>query len=603
MSFAIAIALITGCQSGERAARRTHHMLVMRDGVELDTWIYYPADPDIHGIVLVRTPYNFHPELAYTTEAPKWITAIQYVRGRFGSGGDFVLMHPPHDPAGPADPKQTDDVTDAYDTVEWLSHLPEGNGKVCMWGVSYLGWTAAQALIAPHPALKCSVAGGTMGDMFVGDDLHHNGALRLSYAFEYSEMLEANKLKDTNHAFDLADTFDWYLRLGALSHAGAIANHDALPTWKAIMEHPDRDAYWHARTLIEQVKAPTVPILHVAGWYDQEDFYGPVTLYRALQDHDPKGISRLIVGPWNHGGWLEKPNGTKLGVIDYGSNTAEHYDEVEEAWFKHWLGDGPLDDHRVEVFETGSNRWRTFSTWPPAKQTRTKLYMRANHALSFDAPTAEEPDDTYLSDPANPVPYRHRPITPTYPKPDWRTWLVEDQRFVDHRPDVLSYQTAVLDHDVTINGDVGVELWAATSGTDSDWIVKVIDVYPDGIDLLAKDDEAPAPNPPVDMRGYQLMIADEIFRGRYRDGFDHSVPTPAGVPQKYTIDLHTASHTFLAGHRIMVQVQSTWFPVYDRNPQTFVPSIYQAKDSDFHTATQRVVHTPAMPSAIVLPGS
>jgi len=572
-------------------------MVTMRDGVELETWIYYPVDPGPHGIVLVRTPYVFQPEKTFTTNTPTWIFAIQYVRGRVGSGGEFVLMHPPHDPA---DPTGTDDVTDAYDTVEWLTHLPEGNGKVCTWGVSYLGWTAAQALIAPHPALQCAVAGGTMGDMFVGDDLHHNGALRLSYAFEYSEMLEADPRKDTNHPFEVADTFEWYLHLGALSHAGAVANHDKLPTWKAIMEHPDRDAYWHARTLTDQLHAPSVPILHVAGWYDQEDFYGPVTLYRELEPRDPKGISRLIVGPWNHGGWLGK-DGSKLGAIEYGSATAQHYKDAENAWLKHWLGDGPLDDHRVEVFETGSNRWRTFATWPPANQARKKLYMRADHALSFEAPATNEPDDRYISDPANPVPYRHRPITPTYPKPDWRTWLVEDQRFVDHRPDVLSYRTAVLDRDVTINGDVGVELWAATSGTDSDWIVKVIDVYPDGVDPTIKDDEPAPENAPFDMRGYELMIADEIFRGRYREGFDHSVPTPADVPQKYVIDLHTASHTFQAGHRIMVQVQSTWFPVYDRNPQTFVPSIYQAKDSDFHMATQRVLHTPAMPSAIVLP--
>jgi hypothetical protein len=563
----------------------TQVQIPMRDGVKLAAQIFAPRGDAPHGIVLDRSPYKpWDPK--FITRLNDRIIVNESLRGRFKSGGTFVMIRPPADGAN-----AVDETTDAEDTIAWLvANVPHNNGHVVAFGQSYDGWTAMMASRVKHPALTCVVEMAAVGDMWLGDDFHHHGAFRLSYGFEYATMEETDKDKDTNFAFDLGDTYDWYLRLGALSHADERYLHGKLPTWESFIAHPDRDAFWQRQAVTSFVHEARVPTLHVAGWWDQEDPYGPIAIYRELAAHDPRGLNHLVVGPWNHGGWWDND---PFGPFTFpGASFAMFRAAFLEPFETRCLDGAPVDMPAVSAYETGTNRWRTYDRWPPDVPER-RLYLRANRTLSFEPPTTDEPADTYVSDPANPVPYRHRPISPTYPDAGWANWLVEDQRFVDHRPDVLTFETAPLDRAVAISGEVGVELWAATTGTDSDWIVKLIDVLPEG---AAPDPDAGVP----DQRGYELMISEDILRGRYRDDWEHASAIPANQPVRYHIDLHTRAHAFLPGHRIMVQIQSTWFPLYDRNPQQFVPSIYTAKDSDYVAATQSILHTAAMPSAIVI---
>lgn len=584
---------------------RIEAMVTMRDGVRLETVVLVPKH---HArplpILFRRSPYGVPPRgeepSGWCSRLPceGYIYAYQNIRGRFGSEGTFEMVRPVADHH---DPKAIDESTDAYDSVEWLVHqVPGSTGGVCMRGVSYDGWTAAMALVDPHPALKCVTEQASPSDMFLNDDFHHNGAFRLSYGFEYAVSLETSKDALTPSPFDMADTYDWYLKLGALSHADERHLHGKIPTWENFVAHPNRDAFWEARAIGRSLAHTPVPNLNVMGWWDQEDMVGPLDIYTRLEKTDEAHTNFLLAGPWNHGGWSH--TAATLGAVDLGSDTSVFFHEAQSKWFAHWLKGAPLDLHEVTAFETGANAWRSYDHWPPAGATETRLYLHAGGRASFEPPTESgEAFDDYVSDPAAPVPYRHRPISPTYPGPEWPLWLVEDQRFVDHRPDVLSWQTEPLDHDVVIAGDVLADLRASTTGTDADWVVKLIDVYPDG--PAPKKDEAAesAPKPTPDMRGYELMIASEILRARFREGFDHAVAVPAGAVVRYPIDLHARAHAFQKGHRIMVQVQSTWFPVYDRNPQHFVENIFQARDEDYVAATQRVYRSREAPSSIVLP--
>jgi putative CocE/NonD family hydrolase len=437
--------------------------------------------------------------------------------------------------------------------------------------------------------------------MFANDDFHHNGAFRLSYGFEYAWELETARGSNADFPFGTADTYDWYLQLGALSHADERWFHGKVPTWTDFVQHPNRDAFWEKRAVGTYLDHPvTVPNLHVAGWWDQEDFVGPVDIYSRIERFDAQAHANyLVVGPWNHGGWGR--DGSHLGPIDFGADrSAEFRAGAQRKWFAHWLHGAPLDQPEAQVFETGSNRWRSFDSWPPKSGTTARrLYLRAGGRLSFDPPgDAEGAFDEYVSDPASPVPYRRRPIGPTYQWPEqWPAWLVQDQRFVDHRPDVLTWSTDVLDHDVVIAGDVVADLFASTSGTDADWVVKLIDVLPDGPPPPAKERDGGAP----DLRGYELMIADDVLRARFRKSLARPEPVPAGEVVEYAIDLHTNAHAFLAGHRIMVQVQSSWFPLIDRNPQRYVENVFLARDEDYKKATQRVHRSRMAPSALVLP--
>ena len=575
------------------AAEFREVMIPMRDGAKLQTVIVTPkGSKEPLPFLIDRTPYGVPARESVEKGLPaaqRWrfenyIIVAQNIRGRFKSEGQFVMGRPPHDPK---DPKGVDETTDAWDTVDWLvKNVPNNNGRAGIAGTSYDGWTAVMAALDPHPALKAAIEQASPADQFLGDDFHHNGAFRLSYGFEYSALLETTAGENYHFQFDRGDTYDWYLALGPLFNANERYFRGKLPTWNDFTHHHAYDAFWQRLAFAPYLDAVKLPMIHVAGWWDQEDFYGPQEIYARLERHDSRNQNYFVAGPWNHGGWNR--DGHKLGAIDFGSDTSQHYREtIFQPWFDYWLrGKGELHLAEATVFETGTNRWMEHAAWPPKSGTVSKnLYLRDDRVLSFSAPAAAGFDE-YISDPANPVPYRPRPISPTYPGPEWPVWLVQDQRFVDHRPDVLSWQTEPLGEDVRVAGDIGAQIWASTSGTDSDWVVKLIDVYPDG----AKE-----------LPGFQLIIADEILRARFRNSFEKPEPVPAGKPVKYGIDLHTNAHAFLKGHRIMVQVQSTWFPVYDRNPQKFVPNIFEARASDYVKATQRIYRGPQTASAVVLP--
>jgi putative CocE/NonD family hydrolase len=472
--------------------------------------------------------------------------------------------------------------------------VPNNNGRVGMLGVSYDGWLVVQALMDPHPAFKAASPQASPADMWMGDDFHHQGAFRLSYGFEYAYEMEHAVDFSAVFPFDRADTYSWYLNLGPLSRVKDEIFKGKIPTWNDYVAHPDYDEFWQKQAAVPYLNHPvTVPTLNVAGWWDQEDFYGPVTIYREMEKHDPNNLNFLVVGPWNHGGW--SGTGKTLGAIDFGSNTADWYRaEVQRPFFACHLKGAANGCRPAEatLFRGGENKWVTSAQFPRKEGvTPTPMFTDASGRLMFQAPLGRylrDAADSFVSDPANPIPYRKRPIQPTYgPGSTWRTWLVEDQRFVEHRPDVLSWQTDVLDKPVTISGEISATLFASTTGSDADWIVKLIDVYPDSLG-------------PV-MGGYELMVANDVLRGRYRDSFSKPRALVPGKVEKFTVDMHTQEYTFQRGHRIMVQVQSTWFPIIDRNPQRFVPNIFMANAGDFRKATHVIYRSARYPTHLTLP--
>jgi putative CocE/NonD family hydrolase len=428
--------------------------------------------------------------------------------------------------------------------------------------------------------------------MFLGDDFHHNGAFRLSYGFEYSFMEEASKT-DSLFPFDMPDTYDWYLKLGPLSNVNKKYFFGKLPSWNDFTQHPNNDEFWQKQALAYRLDSPRVPVLNVAGWWDQEDFYGHVKAYETWEKLDRDHKNYLVIGPWNHGGWAGG-DGKKLGKINFESPASASFrKDMQAPWFAYYLK-GKGDGHFAEAttFQTGSNIWKSYTSWPPKEATQKNLYFRDAGKLSFEKPVSAEPNqfDSYVSDPGNPVPYRTRPIEETYGRGSrWYTWLTEDQRFVSKRPDVLSWETDSLTEELTVSGFITAKLFAASTGTDADWIVKLIDVYPD-----------PYPKEPA-MAGYQLMVSNDVFRGRFRKSFEQPEPLSPGKAEEYSIDLHSLDHVFKKGHKIMVQVQSTWFPIIDRNPQHFVPNIFEASENDFQVATQEIFRSALLPSHIELP--
>jgi putative CocE/NonD family hydrolase len=574
-------------------------MIPMRDGVKLHTRIFVPKQKTGPlPFILVRTPYgtqnaaqNFASYLKEMAD-DGYIFVFQDIRGKFESEGTFMMQRPAR---RQGDSEALDEGTDTYDTIEWLlNHVPGNNGRAGMLGVSYLGWTTIMGALEPHPALKAISPQASPADMWLGDDFHHNGAFRLSYGFEYAYELESGK--DLQHfPFDRFDTFDWYLSLGPLSNVNPRFFHGKIPTWNDYAAHPDYDDFWQRQTLIPHIRDVKVPTLNVGGWWDQEDFYGPLRIYEALEKHDSRQLNYLVVGPWNHGGW-QRQSGDRLGPIPFDSATGKYFrQEVQAPWFAYYLKDkGRLNFPEALTFEAGSNQWRRWTAWPPTSNTEErKLYFSANKLLTFESPAMENDSakDIYVSDPAHPVPYRQRPIQPTYfpGGSKWPTWLVEDQRFVDDRSDVLSWESNALDLDISIAGEVVAHLFASTTGSDADWIVKLIDVYP----------ERYPEN--WDLAGYQLMVSDEVFRARYRQSFEKPAAIQPGAVLEYSFSLHTQNYTFGKGHRIMVQVQSTWFPVIDRNPQSFVPNIFEAKESDFREATHHIYRSKRYPSHVSIP--
>jgi uncharacterized protein len=564
----------------------------MRDGVALNTSICEPREPyDALPFLLTRTPYGIAADTAVRKDYryfadDGYIFVFQDIRGRYGSEGQFIMQRPLRDTA---DSRSVDETTDTYDTVEWLlRNVPGNNRRAGVLGVSYPGFLATMAGINPHPAVKAVSPQAPMTDTWMGDDFFHQGAFRLSYGFEYAGGMELSNDQSVPLPIDMWDTYDWYLQLGPLSNVNARYFHGKVPTWNAFAAHPAYDTLWRKRAVQPVLKSPAVATLTVGGWWDQEDRFGPLATYEALERGDTASRNFLVMGPWNHGGWRNPAR--RMPVVDPGTQD-EYLRDVEAPWFAYYLKDkGSQKQPEALVYDAGASRWRSFETWPPKEGTTPRsLYLRAGGNLSFDPPKAgESPFDQYISDPAHPVPYRLRPVEQTYdPRGSrWRTWETEDQRFVTDRPDVVSWISEPLTEDMLIAGDVTARLVASTSGRDADWAVKLIDVFPDSIPGNWQ------------LGGYELMVAHEIMRGRYRKSFSRPGPLAPNTPLNFTVDLHQQSHQFRKGHRIMVQIQSTWFPIYDRNPQTWVPNIFQAKASDFKAQAHRIWHTPKHPSRI-----
>ena len=575
-------------------------MIPMRDGTRLFTIIYTPKDTSqTYPFLLTRTAYSIAPygpdnyravvgpSEEFTREG--YIFVYQDARGRFKSEGTFV-HHLPFDRSG-----RPNESTDTYDTIEWLlKNVPNNNGRVGQWGISWDGWEASMGMIDAHPALKASSPQAPPQDQFLGDDYHSGGAYQLMYGFAWMSSnararTAPTEQRTTRFDYGTPDGYRFFLELGAAADA---INYfgDTVPTWNDHMQHGTYDEYWKARNVPKDLGGVHHPVLIVAGWFDAEDFYGPFRMYRALKETNADRTT-LVVGPWAHGGWA-RGDGDHLGAIPFGSKTSQYYrTEVELPFFNFYLKDkGRLDLPRALAFETGRNEWRRSDVWPPAQTVEKKLYLQAGGRLTLDAPAGVGANafDSYVSDPMKPVPY-----TAELRTTEGQIFTVEDQRFAWSRPDVLSYETDPLGEDLTIAGSITATLHVSTTGTDSDWVVKVIDVYPNGT-------PDPQPNPAnVRMGGYQMLLAGDLLRGKFRD--DLSAPKPM-IPGKITrveVGLGDRYHTFLKGHRVMVQIQSSWFPMFDRNPQTFV-DIYHAKPFDYRKATERVYRTPTWPSHVTV---
>jgi len=605
--------LFVACASGEEETfniksnyLKAEHMIPMRDGVKLYTQVYTPRDKSQeYPIMLFRTPYaiGYYQKNAYReTLGPNnsfaketFIFVYQDVRGKFKSEGDFTVMRP-HKP-DKSEAQDTDESSDTYDTIEWiLKNIPGHNSRVGQWGISYPAWQTVMGMIDAHPALKASSPQASPSDMWLGDDFHHNGAFRLMYTFGWlssNAQARSGPSEDRDWRFDYGtpDGYNFFLDLGPVSNVDKKYFHKRVPTWNEYMEHGDYDEYWQKQNVLQNLNKIKHPILNVAGWFDAEDFYGPMSIYYSIEEKNPENQSILVVGPWLHGGWgwME---GDALGNIRFGSKTSEYFrKEVELPFFNLYLKDkGSLDIAEAHVFETGSNQWKSFEHWPPKEAEDINLYFQADGKLSFSPPSEDldKPNDSFISDPDNPVPFSPRTLIR-----QGHLWMVEDQRFAARRPDVLVYQSDVLQKDITIAGPIIANLLVSTTGTDADWIVKLIDVYPSN----APDNK---PNPcSVKMGDFQMLLAGEVFRSKYRNSFEKPEPLVPHEVTKIEFDLHDKCHCFLKGHRIMVQIQSTWFPVIDRNPQKFV-DIFQAEESDFQKATHKVYRSAAQASHLKL---
>ncbi len=575
---------------------KSEAMIPVRDGAKLHAVILRPEGSDQSGpalpFLMWRTPYGVE---SFTPDSPAkhypelarsgYIFIFADVRGRYGSGGTFVMNRPIVEHRSKTD---VDETTDTRDTIDWLlKHVPNNSGKVGVLGISYPGFLAAMAGIDAHPAVKAISPQAPMTDVWLGDDFFHNGAFRETYGFDYVQQLEAQKTDVRVSSKEDLYTFflDHVNFLGAAEAAGMTK----LPTAVRFLNDPAYDAFWQSMAVQRRQTKVEVPTLEVGGYWDQEDMWGPQAEYAALRPHDAKHEVFLVLGPWNHGEWYTGP-GEKLGEIDFEKPTGEEYRrEYEAPFFERYLKGRPgFDLQGVASFRSGVDVWERYPVWPPREGfVDRKLYLEPKKVLSLTEPTGDY-DVTaaaYVADPADPIPYRNRPIQSTYGEGSkWRTWLVEDQRFVSGRKDLANFETTPLVKPMTATGDVMADVWAATTGTDGDWVVKLIDVYPD--------------DAPGGLGGYQLMVAEEIFRGRYRKSFEVPEPVTAGAVEEYRWSLHGVDHTFLPGHRVMVEVQSSWFPLYDRNPQTFVPNIMRAPKEAYKAATISIMGSPKYPSHV-----
>ncbi len=583
---------------------KTEHMVSMRDGVRLYTIVYAPKDETKeYPVMLFRTPYSIGPyepdrfrsPLGPTAEFDRegYIYVFQDVRGKFRSEGEFEVIKPlARDRPGSGD---ADESTDNYDTIEWaLDHLPNDNGKVGQWGISYPGWQTVMGMVDRHPALVASSPQASPSDMFIGDDWHHNGAFRIMYAFSW---LSSNARVRTGPSESRSGRFDYgtpwgyefFLKAGSAANIDDRYFHGDVIAWNDFMEHGTYDEYWQRQNALLHLDGIDHAVLNVAGWFDTEDYYGPMSIYRTIEEMSPASQNTLAVGPWLHGGWRSM-DGDYLGCIEFDTPTSlDFQSEVQHPFFSYHLkGEGTWSAPEAVVFETGRNEWRILDRWPPPGISQTNLYLRVDGTLSFDEPTetGAAASDSYVSDPNHPVPFSAEIRTTL-----GHLWKVEDQRFASSRPDVLTYVSEPLTEDLTIAGPILANIYVSTTGTDSDWIVKLVDVYPGDAPTSESCD--------VPMGGFQMHVAGEIMRGKFRNSMEHPEPMVPGEVTRIDIDLKDKYHTFLAGHRIMVHVQSSWFPAYDRNPQTFV-DIYHAQPEDYQMATQTVYRSAANPSHLVL---
>ncbi|MBC8030586.1 MAG: CocE/NonD family hydrolase [Pyrinomonadaceae bacterium] len=577
--------------------------ILMRDGVRLHTVIIVPstAKTTKAPILLTRTPYNAAGLTGYSESSHLgpiisgydnttdviveggYIRVVQDIRGKYGSEGEYVMNRPLR---GPQNPTTVDHATDTYDTIAWLiKNIPETNGKVGILGISYDGFLPLMALVNPHPALKVSVPMNPMVDGWMGDDWFHNGAFRqqgMSYIYD-QEATRGNEVRWWTSHFD---DYDMFMQAGSAGELGRRRGLEQVGFWRKLLEHPAYDAYWRDQAVDKILAAQPlkVPVMLVHSLWDQEDIYGDIAVYKAIEPKDTNNDKVfLVMGPWYHGQMIK--DGSALGAVKFNSDTALTFRrDILRPFLDHYLKDGApkADVAPVVAFETGTNTWHRLSSWPagcPSGCTvkPTPLYLADGLKAGFAAPKAGDAAfEEYISDPAKPVPYRARPID----SPSWSRWLVDDQREASGRPDVVAFVSETLNAPVKISGEPIANLIASTSGTDSDWVVKLIDVYPDEVAGQSN------------MGGYQLMISADIFRGRYRESFETAKPLAPNTPLRYRFALPTANHVFLPGHRIMVQIQSSWFPLYDRNPQTFVPNIFWAKPGDYRKALQRIYHAP-----------
>lgn len=589
---------------------KSSHRVPMRDGVRLFTIVYAPRDTSReYPILLLRTPYSVAPYgpdeypavLGPSAEFDRdgYIFVFQDVRGKFRSEGEFRVMRP----LAAVDPGSggVDESTDTYDTIEWLlKNLRHHNGRVGMWGISYPGWQTVMGMIGAHPALVAASPQASPADMFIGDDFHHNGAFRLMYAFSWlsrNARRRGGPTEEREAPFDYGTPWGYrfFMDVGTAGAIDSLFFQGRVPAWNEFMEHPNYDAYWQNQNVLNHLRGIRPAVLNVAGWFDAEDFYGPISIYHTMERENPGNRSTLVVGPWLHGGWRSTP-GDHLGCIGFGSKTSEYFQrEVQFPFFSYYLKDrAGWDSPEAVVFETGTNVWRRYDRWPPANVVPVKLYLRSNGALTFgdgklswEPPAAEDAGyDEYVSDPEHPVPFSAEVRTT-----QGHLWMIEDQRFASTRPDVLVYQTDPLSEEMTIAGPILANLYVSTTGTDADWVAKLIDLYPGDAPRSEFCD--------VPLGDFQMLLAGEILRGRFRNSFTDPEPMVPGQVTEIRIDLRDRYHTFRRGHRVMVQVQSSWFPVYDRNPHTFV-DIYRARPSDFRKATQRVYRSARYPSHIVL---
>jgi putative CocE/NonD family hydrolase len=585
-------------------------MIPMRDGVKLYTVIVVPKGAKSAPMILTRTPYNAAGRASRNNSAEMlamlsqgdevfvadgYIRVFQDIRGKYGSEGEYVVTRPL---IGPLNNGKVDHSTDAYDTIDWLvKNVPESNGKVGMLGSSYEGFTVVMALVNPHPALKVAAPMSPMVDGWMGDDWFHFGAFR-QVNFDYFTFQTVARGGGGSIPREGYDDYTNFLKAGSAGDFAKAAGLEQLPYWRKISEHPAYDEFWSEQALDKTMAEQPlkVPVMWIQGLWDQEDMWGAIHSYLAVEAKDAKNdMNYLVMGPWRHSG--VNYDGTTLGAMKWEGDTALQFRrDVLKPFFDQYLKDGAkkADTPPVFIYNTGENHWDRFKSWPLACEsgcaaTSKKMYLREGFGLSFDAPKGDEKSaagyDEYVSDPAKPVPYVPRPVRES----QWRTWLLADQRFVDGRTDVLTYTTETLKEAVRISGAPVVHLVASTSGTDSDWVVKVIDVFPEEV----------ADSP--EMGGYELPISMDIFRGRYRESFATAKAISENAPLTYKFILPTANHVFLPGHRIMVQVQSSWFPLYDRNPQTFVPNMFFAKPGDYAKATQRVFHAGGAASYLEMP--